>query len=49
MGKTMALATLLVVGVTLLYGLEGAVWMWALSIPIGVVLFIVGAVFGWFK
>ena len=41
-------ATALVVGVTLAFGLAGALWCCALFFPIGIVLFLIGSVLGWF-
>lgn len=40
MGKTMGVATLLVVGVAALFGMEGVLWMWVLAVPTGIALWL---------
>jgi hypothetical protein len=47
MGKTMTLATVIVVGIALLFGMPGAVWTLAFSVPIGCVLWVVARLLGW--
>jgi hypothetical protein len=47
MEKTMLLATVIVVGIALLFGLPGALWTLTFSVPIGCVLWVVARLLGW--
>ncbi len=47
MEKTMILATVIVVGIALLFGLPGALTTLLFSIPLGVVLWVVAKLLRW--
>ena len=47
MGKTMTLATVIVVGIALLFGLPGALTTLLFSVPLGVLLWIVAKLLRW--
>lgn len=47
MEKTMILATVIVVGIALLFGLPGALTTLLFSIPLGVALWVVAKLFRW--
>jgi hypothetical protein len=49
MDKAILTATVLVVGVTLAFGLPGALWCYALFFPIGIAIFLLGSALGWFR
>jgi hypothetical protein len=47
MGKTMALATVIVVGVAIIWGLAGVICVQVFAVPIGIALYFVAKLLKW--